>query len=99
MTLFELPEEPPAPEQAEKLSRDRRLSLARARSLAAGRHPTTKRALVDDARTCRDCPHLWSHSRNRTYWKCGKVEATGGPGSDVRLSWPACVRIDEPEDP
>lgn len=66
-----------------------RLTKRRNEMLARGIHPTTKRPLITDT-TCGQCAHLLSHSRNRTYWKCGQVKLTRGPSSDVRVGWPAC---------
>lgn len=76
-----------------KLSADRRRTLVRQDSLARGIHPTTGRPLLDAewGFTCRDCDHCCCHRRNKTYWKCDAVELTLGPGSDIRLSWPACA--------
>lgn len=32
------------------------------------------------------------HGGKRTYYKCMLMPVTNGPGSDIRLSWPACVK-------
>lgn len=44
--------------------------------------------------TCRSCAHLVRKHLARTYLKCGLMQAvwTGGAGTDVRASSPACVR-------
>ena len=41
--------------------------------------------------TCRSCKHKTAHQYNRTYWKCGLVKPTAGPGTDIRLKSPACA--------
>lgn len=76
-----------------------RLTRRREAELAAGRHPTTKLPLLEPIgeKACADCAHLFAHTRNRTYWKCRQVEFTFGPSSDVRVSWPACIRFAEKE--
>jgi hypothetical protein len=42
--------------------------------------------------TCRSCKHLHRKSRSKTYLKCALMRQfwTGGTGSDVRASSPAC---------
>lgn len=48
--------------------------------------------------TCGTCKHAYSRNGGRrNYWKCDLVKATGGPGSDIRLKWPACSRFDQKE--
>ena len=43
--------------------------------------------------TCGSCRHSWAHRpSNKRYWKCGLVSMTHGPGTDIRLSAPACLR-------
>jgi hypothetical protein len=47
-------------------------------------------------KTCRDCEHAegWTNRRgNKTYWKCGLVKHTSGPGTDIRVRTPACSRF------
>jgi hypothetical protein len=40
---------------------------------------------------CRDCDHLFCRDRTtRRYYKCRLTRWTMGPGSDWRVSWPAC---------
>lgn len=86
------PPEEPGLERA-ALSADARRTLRRNELLAAGTHPTTKRPLRTPAgETCGSCALLRRHRVSRTYWKCGAVPLTFGPGTDVRLSWPACDR-------
>lgn len=45
-----------------------------------------------EGETCRTCKHAYCVSYAKTYWKCGLVKATGGPGTDIRLKWAACSR-------
>lgn len=61
-------------------------------AIAAGIHPLTKRPLLPAARglRCTDCHHQYDVLMANTYHKCELVEATGGPGTDVRMKWPAC---------
>jgi hypothetical protein len=90
MTLFDpgAPILPPRPTSAEERRTARRRAL-----LAAGIHPTTKVKLRTPAgETCSTCQHLAARRLGRTYYKCDTVEITGGPATDVRLSWPACER-------
>lgn len=93
MTLFDLPpvETPVA------LSADQRRTIRRAEMLAAGRHPTTLRPTLDPewGLTCGDCDHHVTHSRARTFHKCEVAPGgvTHGPGSDVRVSWPASTAL------
>lgn len=91
MTLFDpgAPAEPPA-----ALSYDQRLTIRRRQFLERGVHPTTRLPTLDDGRTCKDCPHAFSHHRAKTYWKCSQVAPTHGPATDIRVSWPACTAID-----
>lgn len=78
-----------------KLSRDQRLTLRRNAILADGRHPTTKLSLrlpVGEHR-CGDCGHRRLQGGTaRDYHKCGAAPLTGGPATDVRVGWPACVK-------
>ena len=74
-----------------------------ARALALignGKHPATGRCLLRiqdptlNRLCCGDCAHLASRlPGNRVYWKCDvhPKGVTGGPLTDIRLSWPACV--------
>lgn len=43
--------------------------------------------------TCGSCAHSYRRAGgSKTFHKCRLVKATGGPGSDIRLKWPACSR-------
>lgn len=46
-------------------------------------------------RKCRDCVHLVSRSRARTYYKCELRSTSSSATSDHRVGWPACSRFEE----
>jgi hypothetical protein len=96
LRLFELPGEPDVDVNAPGLSEGRRRTLRNQGLIEAGIHPATRLALRDGA-TCGSCAHLVTNGgrRGRSWFKCGLVPVTSGPGTDVRLSWPACQRWDE----
>lgn len=89
-TLFDLA---PAP-APDKPSYGQQLTQRRRAMLAAGVHPVTRQPLLDRDRglTCRDCAHLFAHGRASTYWKC-ELNASRGPVTDIRVSWPACSQF------
>lgn len=68
------------------ISVDRRRTLRNEALLARGLHPVSRRALRGQG-TCGECSHC---CRNGRYIKCD-LNATNGPGTDIRLKWPACV--------
>lgn len=78
------------PEQGPTLSPDARRTLRNRLMLARGEHPVTHRALANNGHTCGDCAHHFVHSVGHTFHKCD-LNATRGPATDVRVSWPACV--------
>jgi hypothetical protein len=86
----------PAPPPPTGLSADRRRTIERNETLAAGRHPATKRVLlVATSETCGDCDHCTlTHGGRRSYWKCNLVPITNGAGTDIRKSWPACTAFE-----
>lgn len=45
-----------------------------------------------EGETCGSCVHAWPNTTGsrRTYWKCGLVRSTRGPGTDIRVRSPAC---------
>ncbi len=46
--------------------------------------------------TCRQCRHRYSGgSGSRGHPKCRLVRATSGPGTDIRVSAPACRMFEE----
>lgn len=104
--LFDLPNgavvAPPGQEPAEKISADRARTLRNAAKLAAGRHPLGSRLHADAAPAddraaaglrCRGCVHVVRQGGVAgNYLKCDAHAITGGPGTDIRMWWPACVR-------
>lgn len=82
--LFDSPVVDRAP--AVKVSTDRRRTLRNQALLDRGLHPVSRRALRGDG-TCGECTHCTRHGR---YIKCD-LNSTSGPGTDIRLKWPACV--------
>ena len=90
--LFEVADytvEPPAP-----LSADAKRTKRNNEAIQAGVHPVTGGGTFPDIGTCGDCAHAVAHTRNRTWWKCSKFAITHGPGTDIRLKWPACNYYD-----
>lgn len=73
----------------EGLSAGQKLTLRNNQSIANGVHPVSRRPITGNGETCGSCSHHFSHSRNKTYHKCD-LNVTGGPGTDIRVSWPAC---------
>jgi hypothetical protein len=69
-----------------KLSTDRRRTLRNQSWLDRGIHPVSRRALRGEG-TCGECDHC---KRQGRYVKCD-LNSTGGPATDIRLKWPACV--------
>lgn len=97
MTLFDpgpaLPE--PAPEP--KLSRGRKLTIRNDDLIARGIHPITRVPTIDTGATCKTCVHHFANRfRVKTYHKCA-LNCTGGPGTDLRVGWPACTRYEANE--
>lgn len=90
----------PPPERT--LSPDARRTLRNAATLAAGRHPLGTRlhrdaAPADDRKAeglrCGSCIHAFRKGGVAgNYTKCRAHTVTGGPGTDIRLYWPACER-------
>lgn len=85
----------PDPEPVDDgLGQDARRTARRRALLNAGIHPTTKLRLREPAgETCGTCNHHEVHRirSGRTFHKCNGVALTHGPGSDVRVGWPACT--------
>jgi hypothetical protein len=76
------------------LSAGQRRTLRNKLRLAEGIHPVSGRPLLDAewGFHCKTCAHLFLHEPGNTrFWKCG-LNVTGGPGTDVRVGWPACTR-------
>jgi hypothetical protein len=94
--LFEIEPQPLGPKDTRSYTR--RLTIRNRALLAGGVHPATKMPLLPtdrmpyDGARCGNCKHLTSHSHDRTWYKCSLVPITGGPGTDIRLKWPACIK-------
>jgi hypothetical protein len=110
-TLFDLPKplyaiEPAPIGPKDTRSYTRRLTIRKNAMLAGGKHPATKMPLrhlqpehssESFIQSCGTCAHSKRYSNgNRGWWKCELVPVTSGPGTDIRLRWPACVKW-EPE--
>ncbi len=86
-----------APVVEPKLSADRKRTIKRQQLIANGIHPATKVKLLDNGETCGSCAHLLvSKTRpGKSWFKCGLLPITNGPGSDIRVGWPACEKWQE----
>lgn len=74
-----------------KPSRDRARTDKRTRMIEAGFHPTGQGPIHHDGTKCGTCVNcILVNGGARNYWKCKRLPITGGPGSDIRKSWPAC---------
>jgi hypothetical protein len=90
MSLFELPADPVEP--VVNLSADRKRTIRRRAMLDAGIHPLMGGAVRADGETCGSCAHHCVQGDvARTYHKC-ELRNTGGPATDIRVSWPGCYR-------
>lgn len=88
--LFDLP----LPPRIDKLSATRKLTLANNSKLERGIHPATGMRLIGSTASCGQCIHHETREHNcKTFHKCAKhrLGVTHGAGSDIRVSWPACV--------
>ncbi len=54
---------------------------------ASNRHPMGMDFAANDE-TCGTCTHSFKSDR---WWKCRKCDHTFGPGTDIRVGWPACI--------
>lgn len=80
-------------EEYAEASTDRRRTIRQRLEIESGRHPATKMPLADNDETCGSCGHSKSvRPHDKRYWKCGLMPDTSGPGSDIRLKWPACTK-------
>ena len=82
------------------VSPTRRRTVRQHAALARGRHPATGLPLLRDqdhtqaSLCCGDCAHVdLVLGGGRTWWKCRIQGDTRSPATDVRISWPACVRL------
>lgn len=87
-----------AQEKIEQISEQRGRSRRQKAMLKMGVHPATRVNIADGVETCGSCAHLVVRSRNRTYFKCGLMPETHGPGTDIRKKWPACTEWKENAD-
>ena len=63
------------------------------RRMALNVHPATGLPFARDGKTCESCGSCYgtSHQSSRVFYKCRLAgPPTHGPGSDIRLGWPAC---------
>lgn len=51
-----------------------------------------------EGRRCKHCKHLFFYQMGGRYYKCALRPVTGGPGSDHRVNWPACVKFEPLDD-
>lgn len=85
--LFDEPERTAAVPAGE-MSPDRLRTMRQKATIARGRHPLTG-GLAFPGASCGTCPHM---TRRGRYLKCGLGPTTNGPATDIRASWPACIR-------
>lgn len=75
------------------LSADQRRTRRQRLLIEQGINPATKRPLAETGETCGSCGHCWRVGwRSKAFFKCGLVDPTHGPGTDIRKWWPACDR-------
>ena len=93
--LFDVGEPTPAEEPSTlRASPDVRRRLRNEAELARGRHPVSGKPLRPEGGTCNTCTHHVESRYAKTYHKCD-LNMTGGPGTDIRVSWPACTLYQE----
>lgn len=65
-------------------------------NVAAGLHPTGFPLHADASLRCRDCANVSKHYSpvGRTFHKCRLERMTAGPGTDIRLRWRACAKLE-----
>ncbi len=71
---------------------DRKKIIARLKQKKTGH--AWKPGTGPDGETCKTCAHYTLRTFAKTYRKCGLMRAhwTGGPGSDIKASDPACKK-------
>ncbi|MCK9894716.1 hypothetical protein [Frankia sp. AgB32] len=89
-------DEPCAP-GPKPLSAQRHRTARKQDALASGVHPVSGHRLLpeSDGKTCGGCLRFFEHGR---YRKC-RLNATRGPATDLRASWPACTQFLAREEP
>lgn len=79
-----------------QMSSPRPLSVSTRRKIRAenmikeGLHPFGMKLREPRGETCKTCNHSVAKRLGNIYWKCDLMNNTGGPGTDLRLKWPAC---------
>jgi hypothetical protein len=75
--------------------------IRHAESLRRRVHPMTHQPLRPEGGKCGDCRHLVRRGMVAgTYYKCTlHPRNTGGPATDCRVRWPACVLFEAREEP
>jgi len=85
------------PSAEDKVSYGRRLTARKNAAIASGTNPVSGFPIDDEYQaeglTCGDC---FNHIAGR-FHKC-RLNNTGGPATDIRVSWPACTEW-EPAEP
>lgn len=106
-TLFDPPNRTRYPKPAgpypSDLSPGRRATMRRRATIAKGFHPVTrKKLLTGEDRVCSDCEHFKRVShRAKSYFKCfasNGLYVTRGPGTDLRVSDPACAMFKDQDE-
>lgn len=67
-----------------------------------GRHPLNGLDLRSEGGTCGNCAHRVVNEMRggRKFQKCDLAKSqTGGPGTDTRVSWPACTKWEAADAP
>lgn len=82
-------------EMVDRISGQRGITRRNKHWLSVGINPGSGERVADSGETCGSCGNLVVRSRNRTYFKCGLVPMTFGPGTDIRKKWPACTEWKE----
>ena len=91
--LFET--DAPTLAEVRKMSPDRRRTEQNRQYLKMGIHPITRRKLLEpEDKTCGDCSHHVVREAANRYHKCDFNQSSGA-GTDLRISWPACVLFEE----
>ena len=88
---------PGEPVTVERLSAGRKRTMRQHAALEAGRHPLMGGELRTDGETCGSCAHSgYQGGVAGRFFKCG-LKNTGGPATDIRVSWPGCYRWEAPD--
>ena len=92
--LFDVPEM----ESPEKISADRKRTMRHHAALERGEHPLMGGPMRQrPGETCGTCDHhVMQGGVAGTFHKCA-LRNTGGPATDIRVSWPGCVKWKDEE--